>query len=699
MNRRVKTLLCLCLAVIWCSNAAAQPSDEEEDLALIYGDKSTVSITTGSAQPLARAPAVASVITAQDIEAIGATDLNEVLETVPGLHVSHSAIAYAPIFSIRGVTTQYNPQVLVLTNGIPMTSVFAGDRGSVWGGLPVDNIARIEIIRGPGSALYGADAFSGVINIITKTAADVDGTQVGARLGSLKTRDSWVLHGGKWGPVDVSGYLRIGHTDGAKETIATDAQSSLDTIFGTHASHAPGPTNLGYDSVDASLDLALQGWRLRGGIKQRDNLESGPGIAQALDPVGRNYSERITGDITYQDKDFAKDWDITFQASYFHLNERSDLVLFPPGTNFGTGVFTDGMIGNPYKWERHLRFTASAFYTGFDKHRIRIGAGRENDDLYKVQESKNYTYVFIPGVGNLPAPLGSVIDVSGSGAFLTPHQRTVTYLYVQDEWSLARDWTLTGGVRRDQYSDFGGTSNPRLALVWDAAYNVTAKLLAGRAFRAPSFVELYNINNPVATGNPNLKPETISTLEAAVAWQPSSAIQLNANVFQYKMRDIIRYVADATTFTAQNTGSQAGHGVELEATWTASRTLRFSSNYAFQRPTNQGTESDGSDAPQHHLYFRTDWAFATHWNANVQANWIAGRDRLAGDTRPTIPDFHTIDLTLRRSKAGGAQWDFTVSLRNLLNAKVLEPSPSPGTIPNDFPMPGRTLYVQARYTL
>ncbi len=697
MNSEDKKLLCLCVAALWSVNAAAQSADEEDELALIYGDKTMVSITTGAAQPLVRAPAVATVITAQDIEAIGATDLNEVLETVPGLHVSHSTLGYAPIYSIRGISTQYNPQVLVLTNGIPMTSVFAGDRGSIWGGLPIDNVARIEVIRGPGSALYGADAFSGVINIITKTAADVDGTQVGARLGSFRTRDSWLLHGGKWGPIDVAGYLRIGHTVGAKETIVADAQTPLDRLFGTHASRAPGPTSLGYDSVDASLDLAIRGWRFRAGVKQRDNGEAGPGVAQALDPIGRSSSERITGDLTYQDKELAKDWDVTLQASYYYLNEKSNLVLFPPGANFGTGVFADGMIGNPYKWERHLRFSASAFYTGFDKHRIRIGAGRENDDLYKIQESKNYTYVFIPGIGNVPAPIGAVVDISSGGAFMTPHERTVSHLYAQDEWSFARDWALTGGVRRDQYSDFGSTTNPRLALVWDAAYNVTAKLLAGRAFRAPSFQELYNINNPVATGNPNLKPETISTLEAAVAWQPSSAIQLNANVFQYKMRDIIRYVADATGFTAQNTGSQTGHGLELEATWTTNRTLRFSGNYALQRPTGQS--ADGSDAPHHHLYLRSDWALATHWNANVQMNWIAGRDRLTGDTRPNVADFHTVDLTLRRSRAGGEQWDFSISLRNLFNAKVLEPSPAPGAIPNDFPMPGRSLYVQARYTL
>ncbi|HEX2797987.1 MAG TPA: Plug domain-containing protein, partial [Immundisolibacter sp.] len=113
-----------------------------------------VSIATGTTQPLRESPAIASVVTAADIAAIGATELNEVLETIPGLHVGVSGVGYKPIFSIRGIHTQTNPQVLVLINGLPIKNVFDGSRGASWGRMPVTGIARIEVIRGPGSALY-----------------------------------------------------------------------------------------------------------------------------------------------------------------------------------------------------------------------------------------------------------------------------------------------------------------------------------------------------------------------------------------------------------------------------------------------------------------------------------------------------------------------------------------------------------------
>src|SRR5438105_2039230 len=156
-------------ALLGAVGAGAQTAEEEE-LALAYGSKSVVSIATGSRMLVSRAPAVATVITADDIAAMGATELSEALETVPGLHVSASPVAYAPLFDIRGIHSQFNPQVLMLVNGVPVTTVFLGERGLIWSGLPLENVARIEVIRGPGSALYGADAFSGVVNLITKPA-------------------------------------------------------------------------------------------------------------------------------------------------------------------------------------------------------------------------------------------------------------------------------------------------------------------------------------------------------------------------------------------------------------------------------------------------------------------------------------------------------------------------------------------------
>ncbi|MDE2310043.1 MAG: TonB-dependent receptor, partial [Betaproteobacteria bacterium] len=473
-----------------------------------------------------------------------------------------------------------------------------------------------------------------------------------------------------------------------------------DALTATPFSLAPGPVNVGRDAIDGRLDLSRDKWRLRAGYQQRDNGGTGAGVASALDPRGRSFGERISTDLTYQDVNFAPDLDVTAQASYLHITEQSNLTLFPPGANFGLGAFPDGVIGNPYKWERHLRFNMSAAYTGLQSHKLRFGVGTQDDDMYRTQETKNYTLVPIPGVGFLPAPLGSVVDVTDTAPFLRPHSRRVNYVYAQDEWAFTKDWYLTAGVRQDRYSDFGATTNPRVALVWETAYNLTSKLLYGRAFRPPSFSELYNINNPVGLGNPNLKPETNESVELAFAWQAASTLQANLNLFRYQMKDILRFVRDPATgiSTAQNAGRQRGQGMEVELAWDANQSLRLSGNYAQQHSVDEATNQDAGNAPRHHVYARADWRFMPHWALDTQLNYVASRKREPLDTRLAIADYHTVDLTLRTQKQS-SDWDFAAKVLNLFNADAREPSPAPGLIPNDLPLAPREWRLELRHKL
>lgn len=671
------------------ANSHATPQDtEEEDLASAYSDLPIVSIATGSRQLISRAPAVATVITATDIQAMGAADLDEVMETIPGVHVARTTQVYSPSYVFRGINLGFNPQVLILINGVPATSAVNGNRGNGWVGLPLEHIARIEVIRGPGSALYGADALAGVINVITKSAEESGGTTIGARIGSFRSHDAWGLHGGKWGPISVAAYVRRGATDGATSIIQADAQTGLDQLLGTHASHAPGPVNNGRDFLDGSLDLSLNKWRWRLGIRDRDNVGSGAGIASALDPTGSSRMRSVTSDLSYDDDNLAPNWMVSAQLSASHYSEKSDLTLFPAGMNFNGPTFTDGMIGNPYKWERQHRLHTAATYTGTDRHRIRLGVGAESANVYRIQETKNFNPDFSPiGSGSR----SDVTDVSSTLPFLRPHSRQLRYAYGQDEWRAAQDWTLTAGLRHDHYSDFGSTTNPRLALVWDTAYNLTTKLMAGTAFRPPSFTELYAINNPVVQGNAALKPEKSRTIEAAVSWQASPQWQVSANIFHYKIDNIIQLVSGVY----QNKGKQSGNGLELESNWAINNTLRLSGNYSFQYSIDGASQHDAGNAPHHQLYARADWRIRPSWSAHAQINWISKQTRVYNDNRPSLSGYNTVDLTVR-SAPHSTGWHTAISVRNLFDADVREPAPN--SLPNDYPMPGRSVYVQGTYT-
>ncbi len=686
---RTLRLLSVGVALAWSGAGWAQVDAESEDLVLSYGDKSFVSIATGTKQLLRKSPSTATVITAEDIAAMGATTVDEALESVPGLHVSRSTV-YSPNIGIRGILTESNPHVLMMVNGVPMTSVYQGNRNDIPVSLPTANVARIEVIRGPGSALYGADAFAGTINIITKTGEELQGPSAGLRAGSLNSMDTWFQYGGKVGALDVAAFLSAGRTSGQRRPVLADAQSGIDALgFAPAVSLAPGSVSRGHDDLDAQIDMGFEKIRLRAGYTLRENGGVGAGVAGALDPAGKYRTARFTSDLAWTDANFAPDLSLTLQVAYMHMaNEiTTPLILFPRGAFFGS--FPDGMVGAPNKWERQLRLSVSSDYSGFKGHHVRMGLGSDSMNIYKTSETKNFTLL----TGALPSPL-PMYSATGANLYLSPHDRKVNYLYLQDEWGFARDWTLTGGVRHDQYSDFGSTTNPRLALVWEARQNVTAKLMYGTAFRAPSFVELYAGGNPVAVGNPTLTPEKIKTMEGVVSWQAGPNLETSLSLFRHEISDLI----GVTGTTYQNTGKQNGSGVELEATWDPSRSIRISGHYAYQQNIDQTTQQDSGYAPHRHVYSRADWRFASNWMVSGQVNWVAERKRAPGDSRPDVADYTSVDLSVHANgiKKG---WDFSASIRNLFDADIREPSSIGSGVRFDLPMPGRTFWIQGRVFL
>ena len=529
MSKTFKKLLSSLLIYVLVISYSSADYEEEEALIELYGDEEIISIATGSAQPISKAPAVATVITADEIKEMGATDLDEVLETVPGLHVSRRAAGYTPIYTFRGVFATENPQVLMLVNGISINNLFVGDRNQVWDGYPVESISRIEVIRGPGSAVYGADAFSGVINIITKQANEIDGFEFGSRVGSFDRQDAWALYGGNLSGFDVAFTAEFHDTDGHDEDIDVDAA----TIQGT--SLAPDSVNTGTENFDVRLDISRGNWQFRTGLQRRRNFETGAGVAEALDPNGEFESDRWNADVTYHNPTFTDSWDLKAQVSYFDTSQEvsEDIILFPSGSFLPgpIGPFPNGVIGNPEVWERHWRYSLTGLFSGFNNHSIRTGIGYTHQDIYKVEEEKNFG---LDGNG-VPIPLGNPpVDVSDTPAvFLPEKHRNNAFVFIQDVWQLSNDWELTAGLRYDDYNDFGDTWNPRLALVWAARHDLTAKLLYGEAFRAPSMAEFRNQNNPVAIGNSELDPEEMETLELAFDYRPKDNLKLGLNLFRY----------------------------------------------------------------------------------------------------------------------------------------------------------------------
>jgi iron complex outermembrane receptor protein len=667
-----------------------------------------VKVASGVEQNISQAPAITTVITAQDIEAMGARDLDEVLETVPGLHVSRSEVSYRPIYIMRGIYSSDNPEILLMINGIPMKSLESGNRTEVWAGMPVQNIAQIEVIRGPGSALYGADAMSGVINIVTKQADDINGTETGLRIGSYRTTDAWMLNGYQEKDLKIATSLQVFDSDGQKGIIKEDGQTQIDRLIGTNVSKAPSGVNLGRKGIDARVDATKDDFRLQANYRTRRNVEDG--ILTSLDPEGRLRGDSYNLTLNYKNQKLAKNWDVNAQLNFDEAHNSTRLSFFPAGA-FG-GAYPNGMNMIGGGREQNIGAEGSLFYKGWEKHLLRIGAGYHYAKQYDMTYAANYG---IDRQGN-PIPFGSpLIDLTGTPYSLYPTKSTRIneFAYIQDAWKFADNWELTTGFRYDHYSDFNRSINPRLSLVWQVEKNLTAKLLYGQAFRAPSFRELY-LNSPNnQLGNKNLKPETIRMTELALDWRYNNDVYMSLNLFTYFVKDKILFSPQNSEETpnsenglantsppillAQNVGNWRGKGLEFETRWKINNRSSLLFNYSFV-DIKENNNKVLENVPRHHIYLRSDLLLKTNWYLNTQLNWVSSRDRNnddEGDTRTPLKGYNTVDLTVRYKDIRDDRWNFAFGVKNLFNVDAREPSR--GYIPYDLPLEGRNWFVETRY--
>lgn len=637
-----------------------------------------VRISTNIEQTPAKAPSAVSVITADDIKATGSTNLVEILQSVPGIYIRYNIFGNRPLVTFRGASGTH---ALLMINGAPIKDL-VWNSGIFWRGLPTSMIDRVEIIRGPGSALYGSDASAGAINIITKTAGKIRQTEAGARAGSFDTQSAWLAHGTEWNGFDINFTADVSRTDSHRPTIARDGQTTKDASSGTSVSYAPGRAEFGWENQDLRFSLAREHWRLNADFMRKSNVAVGIVGSGILDPVTRGGDTRYNLDLFYDNAEFAKDWGLNAELRYLNLDYTSGngFQERPPGYE---GTYPQGQINQQRAAERRLNFEASGLYRGFKAHALRVGGGFVSQNLYEVEHYVNYgtgpTGAALPAGG----PLVSLTDTPY--AFAPEKTRQIRYLFLQDVWTMAPDWELTAGARYDDYSDFGGTFNPRLALVWQSTERLTTKLMYGRAFRAPSYLELY-AGAGGTLPNASLQPERSNTWDLAFSWSASKDLKLGVDFYRFVQSNLIGALAGRYA----NVGEYTARGVELEAQWQATEVLRLSGSLT--RRAEDDSPYRSFNVPKQKTYARADWAFMPNWNWNLQATRI-GRHILPSTATKPLGAYTLTDTTVRY--AHGRHWEFAASVRNLFDVDAREYASS--SLPDFLPLPRRSLFAEATY--
>ncbi len=639
-----------------------------------------------------------SVVTSDEIERMGARNLMDVLKRVPGISWQHLTNGQYHVLDVRGMVRQYSQNVLLMIDSQPYNSNYFGSATWTLDTLAVDNVKRIEVIRGPGSSMYGANAFAGVVNVITKDGEDIDGVKVSGGYGDFETVSCNLMYGEKFGE-DLSVALNANYFDseGFEAYFEKDYQTGLDQMFGTSASRAPGYANADDNKTDFSLNIKKGKFYLDGRYIARQK-DLGVALGYTLNDVNRGTSIDYGLVLGYENP--IKKW-LNLNAKLYHNHNylRNVLQAIPPGggimTPDGPAIAAGGVRATAVSKNNRNGMEIQADLKPWENNTIVTGVTFEEMRQYDVEYYANFLYT---PVQNLIIPLPSRMNLSDEQNYNKEVSRTFTAFFLEDIWDIRDNLRFNFGGRYDYYSDFGGSFNPRGGLVWEFIKGYDLKLIYGRAFRAPSFYELYNENNPSLVGNPDLSPETVDTYEISLGAVFSPKFSSRITGFYNYVDDVIDSRLEGTKSVLKNVGEISTKGVEVETKWEFWKDNSLSANFTYQKSENEETGEEIWDIPTYKGNVMATLNPCPYAGLFFGYHFQGGFQRQEGDPRDDHSSFGVLDATLIIKDLFPSMEGLRLraSVYNLLDEDYSFPTPV-DTLESGYPMPGINYFIGLTY--
>jgi len=502
----------------------APPASAEGELALFELEEqlsqyATKIVTASrSEEQSGESPAVVTVLTHLEISRLGATTLEELLNYVPGFQVTRDVEqGNAFRIGVRGRAKFNSEYVLVLLNGQRLNDIYTGGITLLNRYVTVDNIKQIEVIRGPGSALYGSGAFLGVINIVTFAQ---DKNEVALHLGTQSSQTVRMSLSQELGPVSIYAFARYYSDEGFQYRGVRD-------LYGQE-----GDTKDPVKTFDFLGSLRWKGLAIH--IRHSERAEEDFLTFGTLQQHSSSELQRQTSIGASFDHELHRKVRLGLQGGVLFDRWRGITTTIPEGTELSPGMpFPRTQRIGPHLDSVQVNLSTTVRITPIQSNELIIGASYDHlnvtDAIYLTNQNP-FTGQFTPNIG----------EYSGEASFNDPHQRNIGSLFVQDRQRIGRWFQITGGLRLDYYDDFGLAVSPRAAIVATTPIKSSFKLIYGKAFRAPSFLEFYDKNNPVDFGNPALRPEDIHTIEVSAS-QDHRYFFVSANYYHNITLNIIDY--------------------------------------------------------------------------------------------------------------------------------------------------------------
>lgn len=586
-------------------------------------------------QKIGEAPSAAVVVDADEIRAYGHRTLADILRGMPGLYITNDrSWSY---LGVRGFSRpgDYNTRVLLLVDGYRVNDniynqAYLGNEFLI----DTDMIARVEFIPGPGASVYGDNAFFGVINVVTKSAAALGSTAT-VEAGSYDSYKAGYRYGERF-------------DNGAELVMAVSGYSSegRDWFSPEYGVVAHGLDTEQYGKLFAKF--AYQGLTLEGGYMKRPKRNPSAPYGVVFD------DSRMETEDTHA----------FVNASYYStLSETVDVSgsLYYGAYDYNGTYPYPGTLNIDRSRGRRAGGELRLISTAVARHKL-MGGIEYQKDLRQLQ--RNYDV----------SPFVEYTDVD-----TTPYKAGV---FVQDEFALRDGWLLNAGLRYDYYDWYGSKVNPRLALIYHPSPGNGFKLIYGSAYRAPNPYEMFYGSDTAFTasmkGNPELKPETIRTYEAVLE-RSFGGWHGTVSLYHYDVDDLITQVTDPNDGKLVYVNAEKMHtsGIELSAEKFWQSGVRFKGNVSYQESKNKETDRQLTNSPRVLGKLALSMPISFAWQAGMELQYTGERRTAASE----VDSYTLANLTLnRRDLLKGL--DVSLGAYNLFDEKYEDPA-DPGTFIQD----------------
>jgi outer membrane receptor protein involved in Fe transport len=631
------------------SRCAPRQITRSELLALDLESLLDIKVVTASkfSESQSDAPGVISVVSQEELRRFGGTTLREVLERVPGLASSTAYFTDRSMVTARGDQTKINGgHVLFLINGRPTREVLEGGLVSdLLESFPVNVLERIEVIKGPGSVLYGSNAFAAVVNLITRQA-ESNGFSIGGAPGAAGARQA------SGEGTYTCGSLRV--VGGAQ----LHQRPDWNTTYWFNNPIPDDPFAAGIPSVQSATIRDHSGGGFAGltykNLSVMSSFTEWQTAAFVRGTVGESHWKRGFADVGYGIK-ATDQWRMQLNATY--TKNLFEIQEFP-----NIGRDSDETL---FEWTNFINPTA----------RDQVTFGVLHNQIRGQETYYGLGFPLIISDGSRAASAG----------------------YAQIDHRLVHNVKLIGGFQANKIADLALDVVPRVGMIWSPASRWNVKALYGQAFRAPSINET-SLNHPGLKGSDTMRPENVATLDLELSYHGERA-QGSVNFFNSEHTDSIVIDPSGQVWHYVNRGEATFRGVELDGKYYVTRNVFLLGSFLHQ--TNHDGDGITNVTPVPNTSAKGGISFqdARGMTASVFDNYQGSISGFSSVLNPRPAARHIVsahgrvELATLLNAPQTAGVAFVVNADNLMNDTVWLPDWGANTGDTIPARGGRTVYV------